>query len=106
MTYKDRLSRVSFDMFKNLFKNFNCEIVVMNDVDDNKTIEKEIFSEIISLIHYFAMKMYSSRRKAKMKNIEEDLKLEDEISKVDETDKDVNNCAKKRVNRNNKQLTE
>lgn len=64
-------------MFKNLFKNFNCEIVVLNDVDDCKMVEKEIFSEIISLVHCFAMKMYSSRRKAKMKNIEEDLKLED-----------------------------
>ena len=81
VTYKDRLSRVSFDMFKNLFQNFNCEIIVLNDVDDNKIVEKEIFSEIISLIHCFAMKMYSSRRKAKMKNIEEDLKLEDEIDK-------------------------
>ena len=81
MTYKDRLSRVSFDMFKNLFKNFNCDIVVMNDTDDNKTIEKEIFSEIISLVHCFAMKMYSSRRKAKMKNLEEELKLEDDIDK-------------------------
>ena len=81
VTYKDRLSRISFDMFKNLFQNFNCEIVILNDVDDSKIVEKEIFSEIISLIHCFAMKMYSSRRKAKMKNIEEDLKLEDEIDK-------------------------
>lgn len=67
----------------------------MNDVDDNKTIEKEIFSEIINLIHCFAMKMYSSRRKAKMKNIEEDLKLEDEITKVDENSKKVNSYALK-----------
>lgn len=92
-------------MFKNLFKNFNCEIVVMNDADDSKMVEKEIFSEIISLVHCFAMKMYSSRRKAKMKNIEEDLKLEDEIDKVDKTDEDVNSLIKKRVNRTSKQLT-
>ena len=105
VTYKDRLSRISFDMFKNLFKNFNCEIVVMNDADDSKMVEKEIFSEIISLVHCFAMKMYSSRRKAKMKNIEEDLKLEDEIDKVDKTDEDVNSLIKKRVNRTSKQLT-
>lgn len=81
VTYKDRLSRVSFDMFKNLFESFNCEIIVLNDVDDSKIIEKEIFSEIISLIHCFAMKMYSSRRRIKMKNLEEDLKLEEEIDK-------------------------
>ena len=76
ITYKDRLSRISFDMFKNLFRNFNCEIIVLNDVDDNKQIEKEFFNEIISLIHCFAMKVYSSRRQKKLKNIEEDLKIE------------------------------
>lgn len=76
ITYKDRLSRISFDMFKNLFANFNCEIVVLNDIDDNKLIEKEIFNEIISLIHCFAMKVYSSRRQRKLKCIEEDLKID------------------------------
>lgn len=76
ITYKDRLSRISFDMFKKLFQNFNCEIIVLNDIDDNKQIEKEIFNEIISLIHCFAMKVYSSRRQKKLKNIEEDLKIE------------------------------
>lgn len=78
ITYKDRLSRISFDMFKNMFANFNCEIVVLNDIDDSKTIEKEIFNEIISLIHCFAMKVYSSRRQKKLKCVEEDLKIEDE----------------------------
>lgn len=76
ITYKDRLSRISFDMFKNMFDTFNCEIVVMNEIDDAQTIEKEIFNEIISLIHCFAMRVYSSRRKKKLKNIEEDLKIE------------------------------
>ena len=76
ITYKDRLSRISFDMFKNLFANFNCEIIVLNELDDNKLIEKEIFNEIISLIHCFAMKVYSSRRQKKLKCVEEDLKLE------------------------------
>ena len=76
ITYKDRLSRISFDMFKKMFENFNCEIVVLNDVDDAQIVEKEIFNEIISLIHCFAMKVYSSRRKKKLKNVEEDLKIE------------------------------
>ena len=76
ITYKDRLSRISFDMFKNMFENFNCEIVVLNEVDDAQTVEKEIFNEIISLIHCFATRVYSSRRKKKLKNVEEDLKIE------------------------------
>ena len=78
ITYKDRLSRVSFDMFKNLFSNFNCEIVVLNDIEDAQIIEKEIFNEIISLIHCFTMKVYSSRRKKKLKCVEDDLKIEDD----------------------------
>ena len=78
ITYKDRLSRVSFDMIKNLFSNFNCEIVVLNDIEDAQTTEKEIFNEIISLIHCFAMKVYSSRRKKKLKCVEADLKIEDD----------------------------
>ena len=78
ITYKDRLSRISFDVFKNLFDEFNCEIVVLNDVEDSKTVEKEILNEIISLIHCFAMKVYSSRRQKKLKCVEEDLKIEDE----------------------------
>lgn len=78
ITYKDRLSRISFDMFKGLFSKFNCEIIVLNDVDDEKLVEKEIFNEIINLIHCFSMKVYSNRRKEKLKLIEKDLSLEEE----------------------------
>ena len=75
VTYKDRLSRISFDMFKRLFSEFGCEIVVINDTED-KTDETEIFEEIISMLHCFAMKMYSRRRKRKLELIKEDLKNE------------------------------
>lgn len=78
ITYKDRLSRISFEIFKNLFSEFNCEIVVLNDTEDSKIVEKEIFNEIISLIHCFAMRVYSSRRQKKLKCVEEDLKIETE----------------------------
>ena len=79
ITYKDRLSRLSFDLINELFKEFNCEIIVLNNINDNKTIEKELFSEIISIIHVFSMKLYSQRRKEKLKLIEKDLKLEENI---------------------------
>ena len=75
ITYKDRLSRVSFDMFHRLFAEFGCEIVVINDSDD-KPDEAEIFEEIISMLHCFAMKMYSKRRKRKLEIVQEDLKNE------------------------------
>ena len=75
VTYKDRLSRISFDMFKRLFAEFGCEIVVINDTED-KADETEIFEEIISMLHCFAMKMYSRRRKRKLELIKEDMKNE------------------------------
>ena len=68
ITYKDRLSRISF-------AEFGCEIVVINDSED-KSDETEIFEEIISMLHCFDMKMYSKRRKRKLKIIQEDLKNE------------------------------
>ena len=75
ITYKDRLSRISFDMFKRLFSEFGCEVIVINDTDE-KTDETEIFEEIISMLHCFSMRMYSRRRKRKLKLIKEDLKNE------------------------------
>lgn len=76
---KDRLTRISFEMWKKLFSDFNCELIVVNNVEESgETQEKELFADIISLLHCFAMKMYSSRRKKKIQLVEED--LENEIS--------------------------
>lgn len=68
-------------MFENLFSEFDYKIVVLNEIDDEKLVEKEIFNEIINLIHCFSMKVYSNRRKEKLKLIEKDLRLEDDSSK-------------------------
>ena len=88
VTYKDRLTRLSFDMFKRLFSKYGTEIVVLNEIDNPKEIEKEIFEEIITLLHSFSMKMYSSRRKEKLNLIEKDLKLESEINQETEENRD------------------
>ena len=77
ITNKDRFSRISFNMWKELFSYFNCEIVVLNDIKEiNDSEEKEIFEDIISMLHCFAMRMYSKRRKNKLKLIEENLQVE------------------------------
>lgn len=65
ITYKDRLSRVGFDLFYYLFKKYNCEIVVISEVGSKKLDSEEIFEEIISLLHCYSMKLYSKRRKIK-----------------------------------------
>ena len=71
ITHKDRLSRVSFDVFKHLFEKHGCEIVVLSDLLEEKTDQEEIFEEIISLLHCFDMKMYSKRRKGFKKVLDE-----------------------------------
>ena len=45
---KDRLTRVSFNMWKDLFKQFECDLIAVNDVVNPKSEEEEIFSDIIS----------------------------------------------------------
>lgn len=69
---------VNFDLFEKLFREFGCEIIVINNTEDKETNESEIFGEIISMLHCFAMKMYSKRRKNKLEIISKD--LENEIS--------------------------
>ena len=54
-------------------------LVLNEDKEKTENEEKEIFEDIISLIHYFAMKMHSKRRKNKLKMIEENLEVEQNI---------------------------
>jgi len=75
ITYKDRLSRVGFDLFSFLFKKYNCEILVISEVANEKLDSQEVFEEIVSLLHCFSMKMYSSRKKKAIKSIFEDKTL-------------------------------
>ena len=70
ISHKDRFTRISFDMWKELFEYFDCKIIVMNDTDND---DEGIFNDIISLLHCFAMRMYSKRRKRKIEIITDDL---------------------------------
>lgn len=63
ITYKDRLSRVGFELFYHLFKKFGTEIVVISEVGNEKLDSEEVMEEIISLMHCFAMKIYSKRKR-------------------------------------------
>jgi len=62
ITYKDRLSRVGFELFSRLFKKFGAEIIVISEVGSNKLDSQEIFEEIVSLLHCYSMKLYSKRK--------------------------------------------
>lgn len=70
ITYKDRFTRFGFEYFQNICKQFDCNIVVLNNKIDEENFEKELTDDIISVIHHFSMKLYSKRRK-KLKKLQE-----------------------------------
>jgi len=69
ITYKDRLSRVGFELFSYLFKKYGCEIIVVSEVGSEKLDSEEIFEEIVSLLHCYSMKLYSKRKGQKIKSV-------------------------------------
>ena len=77
ITYKDRLSRFGFDYFKNIFSSFGVEIEILDEnPDTNTSVEKELTEDLISIIHHYSMKIYSSRRK-KLQKIKDILNEKD-----------------------------
>ncbi len=69
ITYKDRLSRVEFGLFKHLFENFGTEIIVISEIGSKTLDSKEVFDEIVSLLHCYSMKLYSSRKRNLIKEL-------------------------------------
>lgn len=78
ITYKDRLSRVGFELFSHLFKAFGTKIVVISEIGNEKLDSEEVFEEIVSLLHCFAMKLYSKRKKAVIQQLIEKTNGEEE----------------------------
>jgi putative resolvase len=62
IAYKDRLSRVGFELFSNLFSKFGTKITVVSEIGNKKLDSEEVFEEIVSLLHCYSMKLYSKRK--------------------------------------------
>ncbi len=76
ISYKDRLSRVGYELFFHLFKKYHCDIVVMSEVGSTKLDSEEIFEEIVSLLHCYSMKLYSKRKINNIKEVLNDNSLD------------------------------
>ena len=60
ITFKNRISRLSFLTLQNIFSHLGTNIIpIYSDVNNND----EIMDELISLIHILSTKQYSNRRK-------------------------------------------
>ena len=70
--YKDRLSRVGFDLFKYIFAKHGCDIVVMSEIGSTELDEEEIFKDVVSLLHCYSMKLYNKRKDKLIKELIED----------------------------------
>ncbi|MDD3247142.1 MAG: IS607 family transposase [Methanosarcina sp.] len=70
VAYKDRLSRIGFELFSNLFAKFGTKIIVVSEAGNKKLDSEEIFEEIISLLHCYSIKHYSKRKNNKSLEIE------------------------------------
>jgi len=70
VAYKDRLSRVGFELFSHLFNQYGTEIVVVSEMGNKKLDSEEIFEEIVSLLHCYSMKLYSKRHNNKKLEVE------------------------------------
>jgi hypothetical protein len=62
ITHKDRLSRLSFLTLENMFKQFGTNIIVINEIDNDNSLDDDLYEELINIIHMFSTKMYSKRR--------------------------------------------
>lgn len=82
ISYKDRFGRSAYNTIEKLFNSYGTQIIPISDIGITKNTEKEFLEEIVSLIHSFSMKMYSSRRKKKLKLIADDIDLESKILKI------------------------
>lgn len=79
--YKDRLVRFGFDLIEELIKQNNINLIIIDNSESNKTKEKEFADDLISIVHYFSMKLYGSKNyKNKIKEAEQCLKnIKEEI---------------------------
>jgi putative resolvase len=64
--YKDRLLRFGFEDFERLCALFGTELIVLDHTKGSKSSESEMTEDLISIIHHFSMRLYSSRRGKKV----------------------------------------
>lgn len=78
VTFKDRLTRFGFGYIEYLCSIYNTKIVILDSNEEtNSDFQKELTNDLVSIIHYFSIKLYSNRRK-KLKEIEKILESENE----------------------------
>lgn len=72
--YKDRLVRFGFQIIQYLCSLHDVTLIIADTSQTNKTKQQQFADDLISIIHYFSMKVYGSRNyKSKIKNTEQQI---------------------------------
>lgn len=72
ITYKDRLSRVGFELFSQLFAKYGCELIAISEVGSAELDNEEVFEDIVRLLDCYSMKLHSKRKNKIIKELLED----------------------------------
>jgi len=69
---RDRLARIGYDVFAELCRLTDTELIVFQDTDVGDTA-KDIVDELIHVVHYHAMRLYGARSYKRIKKLEEEV---------------------------------
>lgn len=72
VTYKDRVSRVGFELFSYLFAKHGCELIIMSEVGSTKLDSKEVFDDIVHFLDSYSLNLSSKRKNKLIKELLED----------------------------------
>lgn len=72
VTYKDRLSRVGFELFSYLFAKHGCEIVVLSEVGSTELDSEEVFDDVVSLLDNYSLNLNKKSINKTIKELLED----------------------------------
>lgn len=72
VTYKDRLSRVGFELFSYLFAKHGCELIVMSELGSTDLDSEEVFDDVVHLLESYSLDLYSKRKNKLIKELLED----------------------------------
>ena len=61
ISYKDRLMRFGFEMVEYLCKENQVKLVITDNTEGEKSQQEEFAEDLISIVHYFSMRLYGSR---------------------------------------------
>lgn len=72
ITYKDRLTRVGFELFSYLFAKQGCELIVMSEVGSTELDSEELVDDVVTLLESYSLDLYSKRKNKLIKELLED----------------------------------